>query len=100
MPAEGIALPTCAADVPPYWSSALWIQHMEKVREHRQQWNWDVAQRVSAIHASVSRIKMLSVNTSVKELQELFEVCKASLRLRDLSSIYLAYAWDFGEIYL
>ncbi|KAK4819478.1 hypothetical protein QYF61_004774 [Mycteria americana] len=37
MPAEDIALPTCAADVPPYWSRALCIQHMEKVREHRQQ---------------------------------------------------------------
>lgn len=36
MPDEDIALPTCAADVLPYWSSPLWIQHIAKVREHHQ----------------------------------------------------------------
>lgn len=80
MPAGAIALPTCTADVAPYWrSSALWIQHMEKVRERRQQWNWDVAQRVSAIHASVSRIKMFCVNTSVKNYKNHLKSAKPSL---------------------
>lgn len=54
---------------------------------------------VSALCASLSGIKVFCVNLS-KELQESFEVCKASFILRDFRSIYLLYAQGFGEIYL